>query len=39
MLPFRIWRLFDEGRILAANLAGYVECQRKVQHRLIPFAW
>jgi hypothetical protein len=24
MLPFRIWRLFDEGRMLAANLAGYV---------------
>jgi protein-S-isoprenylcysteine O-methyltransferase Ste14 len=39
MLPFLIWRLFDEERMLVANLPGYVEYQRKVRHRLIPFVW
>ena len=27
MLPFLIWRLFDEERMLVANLPGYVEYQ------------
>ncbi|HEY2165511.1 MAG TPA: isoprenylcysteine carboxylmethyltransferase family protein [Gemmatimonadaceae bacterium] len=39
MLPFLIWRLFDEERMLVANLAGYAEYQRTVRHRLIPFVW
>ena len=39
MLPFLIWRLYDEERMLAASLAGYVEYQRKVRHRLVPFVW
>jgi protein-S-isoprenylcysteine O-methyltransferase Ste14 len=39
MLPFLVWRLFDEERMLVANLPGYVEYQRKVRHRLIPFVW
>jgi protein-S-isoprenylcysteine O-methyltransferase Ste14 len=39
MLPFLIWRLFDEERMLVANLADYVEYQRKVRYRLVPFVW
>ena len=34
-----VWRLFDEEHFLAANLPGYTEYQRKVQHRLVPFLW
>jgi protein-S-isoprenylcysteine O-methyltransferase Ste14 len=37
MMPFLIWRLFDEERFLARNLPGYTEYQRRVRHRLVPF--
>jgi len=39
MMPFLIWRLFDEERFLTKNLPGYVEYQKKVQHRLVPYIW
>jgi protein-S-isoprenylcysteine O-methyltransferase Ste14 len=39
LLPFLMWRLFDEERFLAESLPGYVEYQRKVRHRLIPRVW
>jgi len=39
MIPFLIWRLLDEERLLAAELPGYVEYQRKVRYRLVPFVW
>jgi len=39
MLPFLIWRLFDEERFLAKNLRGYTEYQERVRHRLVPFVW
>jgi protein-S-isoprenylcysteine O-methyltransferase Ste14 len=39
MMPFLIWRLFDEERFLARNLSGYTEYQKRVQHRLVPFVW
>jgi protein-S-isoprenylcysteine O-methyltransferase Ste14 len=39
MLPFLIWRLFDEERMLVASLPGYVEYRKKIRHRLIPFVW
>ena len=39
MLPFLIWRLFDEERLLSESLPGYVEYQRKVRHRLLPGIW
>ena len=39
MLPFLIWRLFDEERFLARNLPGYAEYQKQVRHRLVPFVW
>src|SRR5215831_18770203 len=39
MMPFLLWRLFDEERFLAKNLPGYTEYQKQVQHRLVPFVW
>jgi protein-S-isoprenylcysteine O-methyltransferase Ste14 len=39
MMPFLIWRLFDEESFLARNLPGYTEYQKRVKHRLVPFAW
>ena len=39
MMPFLIWRLFDEEKFLAENLAGYTEYQKQVQHRLVPYVW
>lgn len=39
ILPALIWRLFEEEKFLARNLAGYVEYQNKVRYRLIPMIW
>jgi protein-S-isoprenylcysteine O-methyltransferase Ste14 len=39
MVPFLTWRMFDEERFLARNLPGYVDYQKRVRHRLIPFLW
>jgi protein-S-isoprenylcysteine O-methyltransferase Ste14 len=39
MMPFLIWRLLDEERFLAENLAGYSEYQQRVRYRLMPFVW
>jgi protein-S-isoprenylcysteine O-methyltransferase Ste14 len=39
MMPFLIWRLFDEERLLRETLPGYREYQRKVRHRLLPGIW
>jgi len=39
MMPFLIWRLFDEEKFLARNLPGYAEYQKRVPHRLVPFVW
>lgn len=39
MVPFLIWRLFDEERLLAGELAGYKEYQKRVRYRLLPFVW
>ena len=39
MMPALIWRLFDEEKLLARNLPGYVEYQNKVRYRLIPLVW
>lgn len=34
-----VWRLLDEEKFLARNLAGYSEYQSKVRYRLLPFIW
>ena len=39
MMPVLAWRLVDEERFLARHLAGYVEYQKMVRYRLIPFIW
>jgi protein-S-isoprenylcysteine O-methyltransferase Ste14 len=39
MMPFLIWRLFDEERLLAAELPGYSDYQKKVRFRLVPGIW
>ena len=39
MLPFLIWRLVDEERLLARKLPGYTEYQQRVPHRLVPWMW
>ncbi|MGZ3352864.1 MAG: methyltransferase family protein [Xanthobacteraceae bacterium] len=39
ILPALIWRLFEEEKFLARNLAGYVEYQNRVRYRLIPTIW
>ena len=36
MMPFLLWRLFDEERFLSKNLPGYAEYCAKVRWRLIP---
>jgi len=38
-MPFLVWRLFDEERMLAGSLPGYAEYQQRVRHRLVPFVW
>jgi len=39
LLPFLIWRLFDEEHLLGETLPGYREYQQKVRHRLLPGIW
>jgi len=39
MMPFLIWRLLDEERLLATHLPGYTEYQKRVRHRLVPCVW
>jgi protein-S-isoprenylcysteine O-methyltransferase Ste14 len=39
MMPALIWRLLDEEKYLAKNLAGYKEYQNVVSYRLVPFIW
>lgn len=34
-----VWRLLDEEKFLAKNLAGYSEYQSRVRHRLLPLIW
>jgi len=36
MMPFLLWRLYDEEKVLSKHLSGYVEYKRKVPSRLIP---
>lgn len=39
MMPFLLWRLLIEERILTRDLPGYVDYRRRVRHRLMPFIW
>ncbi|HEX4002373.1 MAG TPA: isoprenylcysteine carboxylmethyltransferase family protein [Candidatus Acidoferrales bacterium] len=42
LVPFTIvilWRLVDEEKFLARNLAGYSEYRDQVRYRLVPLVW
>jgi len=39
IVPALIWRLLDEERLLARDLLGYTEYQRRVRYRLLPGIW
>jgi len=39
MVPFLIWRLLDEERLLTKSLPGYAEYRERVRYRLVPFVW
>jgi protein-S-isoprenylcysteine O-methyltransferase Ste14 len=39
MMPFLLWRLLDEERILTRDLPGYAEYRERVRYRLVPFIW
>jgi len=39
MVPALIWRVFDEEKLLAKELPGYLEYRNKVRRRLMPFVW
>jgi protein-S-isoprenylcysteine O-methyltransferase Ste14 len=39
LMPFLIWRLLHEEKFLGNNLPGYIEYQKKVPYRLLPYVW
>jgi protein-S-isoprenylcysteine O-methyltransferase Ste14 len=39
MLPFLIWRLLDEERMLIRELPGYTLYLARVRYRLVPHVW
>jgi protein-S-isoprenylcysteine O-methyltransferase Ste14 len=39
LLPFLLWRLVDEERLLTRDLPGYADYQKRVRYRLVPFLW
>jgi protein-S-isoprenylcysteine O-methyltransferase Ste14 len=39
IVPAVLWRLLDEEKFLATNLAGYVQYQGSVRYRLLPPIW
>ena len=39
IVPFLIWRIYDEEQTLAHELPGYAEYQRHTRYRLIPGVW
>jgi protein-S-isoprenylcysteine O-methyltransferase Ste14 len=39
MMPFLLWRLLDEERLLARELPGYTDYQARVRYRLVPLLW
>lgn len=39
IVPAIVWRLLDEEKFLAKNLAGYTQYQEKVRYRLLPGIW
>ena len=38
-IPMMVWRIFDEEKLLKAELPGYADYTRKVRYRLVPLGW
>jgi protein-S-isoprenylcysteine O-methyltransferase Ste14 len=38
-IPMMVWRIFDEEKLLNAELPGYADYTRKVRYRLVPLGW
>lgn len=39
VMPMLVWRIFDEEKLLNAELPGYADYTRKVRYRLVPRGW
>jgi protein-S-isoprenylcysteine O-methyltransferase Ste14 len=39
VIPFLVWRLLDEERMLTRELEGYDEYRQRVRYRLVPGLW
>jgi len=39
VIPFLIWRIFDEEVMLTRELEGYGEYKQRVRYRLVPGVW
>ena len=39
VIPMLVWRIFDEEKLLNAELLGYSDYARKVRYRLVPLGW
>jgi protein-S-isoprenylcysteine O-methyltransferase Ste14 len=39
LVPFLIWRLSDEEKLLTRELEGYQQYRQRVQYRLLPRVW
>jgi protein-S-isoprenylcysteine O-methyltransferase Ste14 len=39
LLPFFVWRIFDEEGLLRDSLSGYSDYTHRVRYRLIPYVW
>lgn len=39
LVPILVWRLMDEEKLLVKELPGYLDYQKQVKYRLVPFVW
>jgi protein-S-isoprenylcysteine O-methyltransferase Ste14 len=39
VVPMLVWRIFDEEKLLNAELLGYADYARQVRYRLVPLGW
>ena len=39
VIPMLVWRIFDEEKLLNAELPGYLDYARRVRYCLVPLGW
>ena len=39
VIPMLIWRIYDEEKLLNAELPGYSNYTKRVRYRLFPLGW